>query len=111
MNELTANVNAEHLPFYPTVPGEIDILRTLAPRRASLSHVALPITPDDPLYGQFAQADGNIIFPGDLALRGERGLLKIPEDWLLRMRCNPFNSYLEKRAIDWMETADSSNIQ
>jgi hypothetical protein len=31
MNELTASVNAEHLPFYITAPGETDILFILVP--------------------------------------------------------------------------------
>ena len=69
----------------------------------SLSHVALPMPPDDPLYGQFPPANQDHIFLGDLALKGERGLLKIPENWLLRMRYNPFYSYLEERVLGWLE--------
>jgi len=38
-----------------------------------------------------------------MAVKGERGLLKIPEEWLLRMRYNPFYSYLEERILDWIE--------
>lgn len=70
----------------------------------SLSHVALPIPNDDPLYGQVPPSDSQHIYLGDLALRGERGLLKVPPDWLLRMRYNPFYDYLEQRVVDWLET-------
>lgn len=71
----------------------------------SLSHVALPIPPDDPLYGRYAPSDDDTIFLGDLAIRGERGLLKIPQDWLLRMRYNPFYDYLEDRVLNWVGDA------
>jgi esterase/lipase len=69
----------------------------------SLSHVALPFSPDDPLYGK-SPADGQKhIFLGDMALRGELGLLRVSEEWLLRMRYNPFYSYLEERVLNWFE--------
>jgi hypothetical protein len=32
--------------------------------------------------------------------------LKIPCDWLLRMRFNPFYEYLERRTIQWEEDAN-----
>jgi hypothetical protein len=71
----------------------------------SLSHVALAIPPDDPLYGTAQQPGHDLVFLGDMALRGERGLLRLPEDWLLRMRHNPFYAYLEERAVNWVVTA------
>lgn len=71
----------------------------------SLSHVALPFPPDDPLYGRFLPEDDELVFLGDLALRGERGLLRLPADWLLRLRYNPFYEYLESRVLDWLQPA------
>ena len=68
----------------------------------SLSHVALPFPPDDPLYGQRPPGDDSVLFLGQMALQGERGLLKISSDWLLRLRYNPFYEFLEKRALDWL---------
>jgi len=67
----------------------------------SLSHVALPFPPDDPLYGQHPPDDAQIIFLGQLAIQGERGLFALSPDWLLRLRHNPFYAYLEVRAIAW----------
>jgi alpha-beta hydrolase superfamily lysophospholipase len=75
----------------------------------SLSHVAMPFPPDDPLYGQYPSADGELLFLGDMAIKGERGLLRIPADWLLRLRYNPFYPYLEKRLLEWVDTTTGEN--
>lgn len=57
----------------------------------SLSHVALPFPPDDPLYGiDPPDGDGFGIHLGTLAPRGERGTLIVPTATLMRMSCNPF---------------------
>ena len=71
----------------------------------SLSHIALPFSPDDPLYGETPSDKSNLVFLGNLAFMGERGLLKIPADWLLRMRYNPFYDYFEQRTLKWLEGA------
>ncbi|MGD8206979.1 MAG: alpha/beta hydrolase [Thiohalocapsa sp.] len=68
----------------------------------SLSHVALPFPPDDPLYGAQPPAGADGLFLGQLAIRGERGLLKISSDWLLRLRHNPFYDYLEDVTLRWI---------
>jgi alpha-beta hydrolase superfamily lysophospholipase len=71
----------------------------------SLSHVALPFPPDDPLYGREPPQDSDTIFLGQIAIRGERGLLRFPADWLLRLRHNPFYDLLEARTLEWLEAA------
>jgi alpha-beta hydrolase superfamily lysophospholipase len=68
----------------------------------SLSHVALPFPPDDPLYGQQRPENSNAVFLGQFAIRGERGLFKLSSDWLLRLRYNPFYDYLEKQVLMWV---------
>ena len=68
----------------------------------SLSHVALPFPPDDPLYGQRPPDNSDVLFLGQLAIQGERGLLKISTDWLLRLRHNPFYELLESRSLEWI---------
>ncbi len=68
----------------------------------SLSHVALPFPPDDPLYGQRPPGNDDALFLGQLAIQGERGLMKISSDWLLRLRHNPFYDYLEQRVLEWV---------
>ena len=71
----------------------------------SLSHVALPIPPDDPLYGQRPPENKDILFLGEMAMQGERGLLKLPGNWLLRMRYNPFYKVIERRVLEWFHDA------
>jgi len=69
----------------------------------SLSHVALPFPADDPLYGAVRPARSKQLFLGMQAMQGERGVLKIPGDFLLRLRHNPFYAYQEARILQWLE--------
>jgi hypothetical protein len=69
----------------------------------SLSHVALPFAPEDPLYGRTPPDDENKLFLGQMAVQGERDLLKIPYSFLVRIRYNPFYDYLEARSLEWFE--------
>lgn len=69
----------------------------------SLSHVALPFPPDDPLYGARRPAGSTRLFLGQQALQGERGVLAIPENFLLRLRHNPFYAYQEARILSFLE--------
>ena len=68
----------------------------------SLSHVALPFPPDDPLYGERPPGNEDALFLGQPSIRGERGLMRISTDWLLRLRYNPFYDYLERRVVAWV---------
>lgn len=96
-------VVARHKPPFSTTLSEPDELGLEWPRGVvSLSHVALPIAFDDPIYGQNPSYDDSVVFLGDLGMKGERGLLKIPADWLLRLRYNPFYPYLEARVLRWL---------
>jgi alpha-beta hydrolase superfamily lysophospholipase len=68
----------------------------------SLSHVALPFRPDDPLYGGSDAGKSPGISLGNVALRGERGALRIGAADLLRLRWNPFHSYMERRVLEFV---------
>ena len=63
----------------------------------SLSHVALPFSPDDPLYGASAEDRSGLFRLGALEKRGERGVFGVPMDLLARLRYNPFFPYVESR--------------
>ena len=63
----------------------------------SLSHVAIPFSPDDPLYGRAPIAALPL---GALAPRGERNQLTVPVGNLMRLRFNPFFDYLEQRLVE-----------
>jgi hypothetical protein len=69
----------------------------------SLSHIALPFPPSDPLYGVPDGHSSERIHLGHLEIQGEKGLLRFPSDWLLRLRHKPFYDFLEGRALDWIE--------
>jgi len=68
----------------------------------SLSHVALPFPPDDPLYGYAAPVSNRHIQLGRLEIRGENGVLNVPNWMLTRQRSNPFHSYLVERIETFM---------
>ena len=63
----------------------------------SLSHVAVPFSPADPVYGATRPAKPVRIYLGRPELLGERGLLTVPATELIRLRHNPFYSYVEAR--------------
>ena len=69
----------------------------------SLSHVALPFSGHDPINGGLGSAKSPGIHLGDLALRGERGLLRISSSDMLRLRWNPFYPYLEWRVFGFLD--------
>ena len=68
----------------------------------SLSHVALPIPPDDPVYGGRKAGHSPGIALGMMALRGEKKVLQVPAADMLRLRYNPFHSYMEHRILVFM---------
>ena len=71
----------------------------------SLSHVALPFPPDDPLYGYEAVAATNHVQLGTIAVRGENGVLTVPMWVLTRQRSNPFHAYLTERLDGFLDSA------
>ena len=102
----STRVVARHKPPFSPETSEIEALDLVWPRGVvSLSHVALPFPPDDPIYGQVHPEDDDRVFLGDLAIKGERGLLKIPGSWLLRLRYNPFYTYMQSRVLQWLDDA------
>jgi hypothetical protein len=105
-NPESVSVVARHKSPFSTEAAKIEPLNLDWPRGViSLSHLALPIPPDEPLYGRRPPDNEDVLFLGEMALLGERGLLVFPDDWLLRLRYNPFYAYLEMRAVDWMDRA------
>jgi len=77
----------------------------------SLTHVALPFPTDDPLYGANTgprKSDIHLHL-GDIALRGERGVLHIPADEMLRQRWNPFYPFLEQKVVEFFQLETPMN--
>ncbi|MEE4191816.1 MAG: alpha/beta fold hydrolase [Halieaceae bacterium] len=119
----------DSLPFTVTIVGNRDresievVARTKPPMSAdtnsevelgkrwpqgmlSLSHIALPFPPEDPLYGAERPARRDHIFLGTMAIQGESHLLRVSSDWLLRARHNPFYDYMLERISAWLENAE-----
>lgn len=70
----------------------------------SLSHIALPFRPDDQVYGNGLSKNNSkngVIF-GAMAPRGELRVLRLPADYFLRARYNPFFSYQAAYMTDWL---------
>jgi alpha-beta hydrolase superfamily lysophospholipase len=67
----------------------------------SLTHVAVPFSPEDPVYG--ANENVNHFYHGlplgRMQPRGETHLLTAPLSQLMRLRYNPFFGYLEQRVV------------
>ncbi len=102
-------VVARHKPPFTAEPERTESLTAAWPDDTiSLSHVDLPFPPDDPLYGLYPPQTPGQIFLGQLAIRGERGVLKVPAQWLLRLRHNPFYDYQEQRVLTWIEQANNA---
>jgi alpha-beta hydrolase superfamily lysophospholipase len=68
----------------------------------SLAHVAIPFAPNDPVYGTGDHPQGAYrgLPLGALQPRGETHLLTVPLGNLMRLRHNPFITYLEQRIIE-----------
>ena len=64
----------------------------------SLSHLAIPFPLDDSLYGMHPDGREDYgVHLGAIAARGERGVLMVSMDSLLRMSSNPFFPYIRDR--------------
>ncbi len=84
--QLQTEVRALNLPYPPGI--------------FSLSHLAIPIPMDDPLYGMQPdpKSRGEFGFSlGAMDARGERGALVVDQDFLTRLPSNPFFPYLIER--------------
>ena len=73
----------------------------------SLSHVAIPVPPDDQVYGTGDGPQGAYhgLPLGSLKPRGETRLLTVPLSHLMRLRHNPFFAYMEERIIEEIDKA------
>jgi alpha-beta hydrolase superfamily lysophospholipase len=78
----------------------------------SLSHLAIPIPPDDPLYGTQPDPRTRTEFGlnlGALDARGERGALIVDQDFLTRLPSNPFFPYLLARVEEGIEALPAAS--
>ena len=81
------------------------------PEMFSLAHIALPFTLEDDLYGRSPLPSSvDVVRLGTLSPRGERAVLTVPLETLMRVSSNPFFPYLAARLtafVDEGKTSDS----
>jgi alpha-beta hydrolase superfamily lysophospholipase len=89
-------------------PGSVNVVHQALglawpPEVFSLTHVGVPFAPDDPLYG-FENSGGlaGLLPLGRLSPRGERGVLTVSTDTLMRLSSNPFFSFMAERIGQWV---------
>ena len=72
----------------------------------SLSHVAVPFPADDPIYGVGTSQQEPFPF-GNIEARGENGVLTVPITLLMRLRYNPFFSYVDEKVVEFISSPES----
>jgi alpha-beta hydrolase superfamily lysophospholipase len=98
------NKNSEEVVVHTRKPGQTNITETDIDLSwpddvFSLGHIALPFPAQDPLYGAGHRKDNSEFQLGNIAIRGEKGMLRIPASAMLRIHWNPFYPYLEHRTL------------
>lgn len=79
------------------------LMRAWPAEMFSMSHVAVPFPPDDPLYGGSHVPGDERVTLGSVHIKGERNLLQIPDGFFMRLRHNPFFDYMMKRIVEFLE--------
>ncbi|WP_309497746.1 alpha/beta fold hydrolase [Sulfurovum sp.] len=69
----------------------------------SLSHLAMPISRNDPTYGDQNAPKSPGVQLGHLAVYGETSVLQTSPASLLRQRWNPFHEYTKERVLKFMQ--------
>jgi alpha-beta hydrolase superfamily lysophospholipase len=89
-------------------PGSLRVTRrelglSWPPEVFSLTHVAVPFPPDDPLYGFESSGAIPALLPlGRLSPRGEKNVLTVSTDSLMRLSSNPFFPFVAERIGQWV---------
>ncbi len=86
------------------VEGELGLV--WPPGVFSLSHIAIPFRPADPLYGDGNDTESGTtesgLVLGAIAPRGERSVLALTPNYFLRLRYNPFYDFQATRIQSWL---------
>ncbi len=106
----TLDVRARSVAPGATTPVDEPLGLAWPPQVFSLSHVALPFPADDPVYGiEPPPTTEPMVALGRLSPRGERAVLTVPVDTLMRIGWNPFFPYLARRVEEWVSGTGRSD--
>lgn len=108
-SETSPNLVALHRAAGGTVEAAVPIGFAWPPGMFSLSHVALPIAPDDPVYGAERAPEAKQVYLGRIELSGEQGLLAFPANVLIRVRFNPFFNDADRRIDAFLNLTEDAS--
>jgi hypothetical protein len=78
----------------------------------SLSHIAIPFAIDDDVYGRNPRPSPlGVVQLGTIGPRGDRAVLTVPLDTLMRVASNPFFPYLAARLTAWIDEAKIASTE
>lgn len=77
----------------------------------SLSHSSIPFPPDDPVYGAKADPKYPGIHLGRINVLGETGVLLFSADEVIKLRYNPFHSYMVERIEEFVKQQPSRGVK
>lgn len=99
----TRNVVAQIIEPNITASSRRDLGMAWPSQVFSLTHVAMPFPPDDPLYGiEGPGLEAGLIPLGRLSPRGEKDVLAINSESLMRLNSNPFFALMAERIRLWV---------
>jgi alpha-beta hydrolase superfamily lysophospholipase len=99
----TRDVDAETIEPNAAVASRQPLGLAWPPEVFSLTHVAIPFPADDPLYGLVGPGKAAGLLPiGRLSPRGERAVLTVGTDTLMRLSSNPFFPFVAERVSGWV---------
>jgi hypothetical protein len=101
-NPGTNEVSAMSVAAGTTVMTNEPLPMAWPPEIFSLSHVGIPFPEDDSVYGGASRGreQGSVAL-GRVSVRGEKGVLIVPQEVLMRVTWNPFFPYLASRVGAW----------
>ena len=99
----TREVEARTIEPSAAEPSRQPLALAWPPEVFSLTHVALPFRSDDLLYGLDTPVSLTGLLPlGRLSPRGERAVLTVGTETLMRLSSNPFFPFVAERLAGWL---------
>ncbi len=101
-----SEVEIIRLPAGESTAVEDELRLAWPPGVFSLSHIAIPFRPADPLYGDGSATESGAtesrLVLGAIAPRGERSVLALTPNYFLRLRYNPFYDFQATKIQSWL---------
>ena len=76
----------------------------------SLSHIAVPIPPQDRIYGTRESTSNTGLSLGSVRIRAEPSALLLSGSLFVRCRHNPFYKFMEDRVVSWLAATCDNQV-